>query len=131
MAPKPKDQITDEQVVQAASDLIKSGKDVESADLSEEMRVRIRSLVSGGGLRELSDKWAEILKPPTREQLIDKLGLRDQYDNRADHMTHLISKDIFKLGKPIPTLEATLNSFTTEQLELASTLQEPFLLLVP
>lgn len=73
----------------------------------------------------------EAKKPPTREQLIDQLGLRDQYENRADHMVHLINQGVFKLGKPIPTLEATLNSFTTEQLELASTLKEPTLLLVP
>lgn len=73
----------------------------------------------------------EAKKPSTREQLIYGLGLRSQWEIRSDHMVSLIEQDVFGLGKPFPSLDATLNSFTTEQLELASTLQEPTLLLVP
>lgn len=73
----------------------------------------------------------EAKKPPTREELIGKLHLKYQYDERADSMIELIGKGVFKFGKDIPSLKATLDSFTMEQLELASTLQEPTLLLVP
>ncbi|MBI5422269.1 hypothetical protein HZA44_04010, partial [Candidatus Peregrinibacteria bacterium] len=69
--------------------------------------------------------------PKTREGLIDHMGLRGQHADRADAMIHLIDKGAFELGKEIPPLQTVLDSFTLEQLQLATTLQEPTLLLVP
>ncbi len=91
-----------------------------------------------------------------RKELIDRLGLMGQYEERMDSMVGLIGRGIFRLkeaekGKdgepvpkpkdaekaksipfPIPTLGAALAVFSTEQLRLAAdTFQEPTLLLVP
>jgi hypothetical protein len=66
-----------------------------------------------------------------RGELVYGLGLRGQYEARADNIVELIARGVFAEGAPMPTCEAVLKTFSTEQLEIASKYQEPKLLIVP
>lgn len=130
-----------EQTRLIATELIKSGKTLDEANLPTELAEAVRALIlrifsinNPKNLQNLVDDYKDG-KTIDVTELIRELELESQYNKRLDTLKYFGFLDEVgetkKGDAKLPSLNEVISSFKPEELKIASRFQRPTLILVP